>query len=75
MSDLELLTQKEVENVILNLCSNGATEDDMRVVLDWAEETRLRAILLQSVLQGIVNVGVENGEVVFSKVSLCDNPN
>ena len=76
MLDVELVSQREVQQIILEVCTgDGATEDDMKVAVDWAQETRLRAILLLGVLQGKMGMGVEDGEVTFYMKQVSDNQN
>lgn len=47
--------------------NSGMSEDDLRKVLDWANEIRIEACALYLVLTGAVNVRVTDGELTFSR--------
>lgn len=69
MSDKSILTEEEIQTLILSLgmARKGSefSEDEILVVVRWAEETSIGYALLQNVLHGTVMVDVKDGECVF----------
>jgi hypothetical protein len=64
---LEMLsfTEAETEALVMAL-ARGQTPfniHDATVVLEWAQETRLRGVLLSLALQGKIGLSLHNGEV------------
>lgn len=68
------MNDKELEALIISLATvrgdKGFSDDDARIVISWAEDTRQAANLLELVLAKEVLVNVQNGEVEFSLPSV-----
>lgn len=64
------LTDDEASRLVLNLArtrgETGFTEDEGCVVIDWAQQAKLDAALLELVLCGEIGILVKDGEVAFS---------
>lgn len=63
-----MLTDDEVRAVILACASapGGATEEDMKAAVQWAQQVRTDATLLDLALDGMVGITIRDGEPVFS---------
>lgn len=64
-----LLTEAEIQFLMLATIDGSetgiATEDEMKIVLDWANGVRLDESLLRLVMDGKLSVSVKDGEVAF----------
>ena len=69
MEELELLSDDEVKELILALVKGqgAASDEDMKAVVDWAQDIRIGASLLECVLSGLLVVAVRDGEMMFQK--------
>lgn len=69
MNDKSILTEEEIQTLILSLGSSRKesefTEDEILLVIRWAEEVVIGYGILQNVLHGTVKVDVVNGECMF----------
>lgn len=63
-----MLTEDEICAVIIACASapGGATEEDMKAAVQWAQQVRIDATLLDLVLEGRVAIAMRNGEPVFT---------
>lgn len=64
-----ILTDEEIETLVLSLgdSRNGEefSEEEVLIILRWAEEVTIGYQLLKTVLQGSVGINVKDGEPVF----------
>lgn len=64
-----LVTDEEATRLVLNLLTTrgdqGATEDEMNVVVGWARAARGEQAFLDLALKGMVSVDVRDGEVAW----------
>jgi hypothetical protein len=63
-----ILTDDEVTALAFAL-GKGQKEfltEDVKIVVEWAEEISLKSALLEGVLSGKINLQIDNGEVLFS---------
>lgn len=67
---VEELSMEEAESLVMAFAEErggrGFTEEEASVILDWAINARLDAILLQIVLKGGMNIDLREGKVVFT---------
>lgn len=63
-----MLTDDEIRAVLLACASapGGATEEDMKAAVRWAQQVRTDATLLDLVLDGMVAITMRDGEPVFT---------
>lgn len=65
------ITEQEMETLILSLLAargeQGASEAEMKQVIDWAVQARTDQALLSLTLLGKALINIDNGDVVFIK--------
>ena len=67
MSDTLIISDHEARKIILSACEVKAhTEDDLKVLVKWAESARMDHALLSGVLDGCLLVFLDDGEITFT---------
>lgn len=63
-----ILTQETIERLIMSLAESGGgliDEDDAVKIIRWAEEAEVNSMLLANVMDGYLDISVEEGEIIF----------
>lgn len=75
----DILTEEQFERLVISLAKSrgddGFTEEDFKIVADWAAETLLNQVLLQMVFEERVTVNVVDGEIGFVGMRLKEEYN
>ncbi len=68
--ELVILDESEIEKLTINLCNQEGqaryNEEELHIILNWANRVRLEENLLNLVLNKKLNVGVKNSTVKFT---------
>lgn len=63
-------SEQEVDALVVALAESredtGFTEEEARLLLEWAARARFNSVLLGLALKGAVGVDVREGEIVFT---------
>jgi hypothetical protein len=62
------LESAAIASFLISSPNNEASEDEMKIVLDWVKELAGKHSLLSLFLMGLMVVKVENGEILCSLV-------
>ena len=66
MSAISMISDQEAKEIILSACKVRAhTEDDLKVLVKWAESARMDNALVDGVLDGRLLVFLDEGEITF----------
>lgn len=76
-TDFQPISKNEAQKLLINLLAGrselnldyddqeGCTEEEIKTIVDWANDTRASSALLDSVLRGDLVVDCVDGEVTF----------